>query len=165
MHVVKCTWAIFTLSDSAFIFIRAIDTANWYFGNLCKPIMYFFVINMSLCKHIGGGGCNMKRVLWSFGGAGVWIMSLNRVGGNIHFSNIFEKGMVMIYPWQQCMQKPVCVLCVNLPNVFTSPRPLLKFASWNKQQIEGSHRNTCWYFTEKCVLQFFLRCNRHNILW
>lgn len=50
----KCTWAIFILSDSAFIFIIAI---NGHFSNSCKPIMYCFVINMLLGKH------KMERVV------------------------------------------------------------------------------------------------------
>lgn len=52
-----------------------------------NPLCIVSVINMALYKHgDGGGGCCMKRVLLKpFGGAEAWIISLNGVGGNIHF--------------------------------------------------------------------------------
>lgn len=58
----KCTWAIFILSDSAFIFITAINIAKWIFQQFLKThyVLFQWSIFCSVNMEMEWGWCMKK---------------------------------------------------------------------------------------------------------
>lgn len=101
----KCTRAIFILSDSAFIFITAIDMAKWIFQQFLQS--HYALFHWSICcsenMEIGGRRvcscvcvCCMKRVYFCCWGLDyqLWIQLEGESTAKVSLS------IVMIYPWQ-----------------------------------------------------------------
>lgn len=98
----KCRLRVHEPGDSAFIFITTINMANWIFQQFLQTYYVLFQWSISRSPNMEIRGNIFTRVLLRLVAcAETWIISLNRVGGNIWFSSIFELGIVMIYLWQQ----------------------------------------------------------------
>lgn len=158
----KCTRAIFIRSDSAFIFITAINMATWIFQQFLQT--HYVLFQWSIRHSVN---METEECYWGlFGGAEAWIIGLSTVGGECPLLKYFWARHCNEVPEAAVYRKLLCVCalckafqCMCLSKA-TAGTCLVKQAAENKgcREMWRSWFQTC----SQDAFQLLVRSDKHE---